>query len=262
MTERPVKEVKNDSKGTDPSVNADRFFATLKMRDINRMKRIVNILLLFAMTCMFLITLFALGIAFVTSMKPTPVVAFDAEGKRVVFTEQETVQNETSRVRVYRFLTDFINKYEGVSPNIEEDMTAAYNMLTPKFRQILLDRSVHKEKVETWKNRNFKTDFKLTKLKLLKGSLSPGSVLTVEGIGEMSFRNAVDYANEGVQRKDFVYFSALLIVTPVSFDISPDGLLIDFYKGSTLGDLRSLRAYLLENGKEYLIEDEKEEVFE
>ena len=125
MTEKTSKEIRKDTKTEDPSVNADRFFATLKMRDINRMKKTVNIVLLFAMTCMFLITLFALGIAFVTSMKPTPVVAFDAEGKRVVFTETDTVQNETSRVRVYRFLTDFINKYEGVSPNIEDDLTQA-----------------------------------------------------------------------------------------------------------------------------------------
>ena len=262
MTDKPVKEVKKDAKGTDPSVNADRFFATLKMRDINRMKRIVNILLLFTMTCMFLITLFALGIAFVNTMKPTPVVAFDAEGKRVVFTEQETVQNETSRVRVYRFLTDFINKYEGVSPNIEEDMTAAYNMLTPKFRQILLDKSVHKEKIEAWKNKNFQTKFRIIKLKFLQGSLAVGSTLLVEGIGEMAFRSAIDYNSEGDQKKNFVFFTAFMVVTPVSLELSPDGLFIDAFTGKDLGDFRTMRAYLLENKKDYLIDDENKEIFQ
>lgn len=238
------------------------FFSMLSAGNIQKISRRFSILMTLAVVFMFFITAASLLFAFAVTMKPTPVIAFDRDGRRVSFSGEETLRNEATVVRVTRFLSDFIQNFEGVSPDVEEDLTAAYNMLTPKFRQILLDRSVHKEKVETWKNRNFKTDFKLTKLKLLKGSLSPGSVLTVEGIGEMLFRNAVDYANEGVQRKDFVYFSALLIVTPVSFDISPDGLLIDFYKGSTLGDLRSLRAYLLENGKEYLIEDEKEEVFE
>lgn len=262
MTEKTSKEIRKDTKTEDPSVNADRFFATLKMRDINRMKKTVNIVLLFAMTCMFLITLFALGIAFVTSMKPTPVVAFDAEGKRVVFTETDTVQNETSRVRVYRFLTDFINKYEGVSPNIEDDLTQAYNMLTPKFRQILLDKAVHREKIETWKNKNFETQFIIKNLKILKGSFEHGSSLSLEGIGEMTFKNVINYSGENEQRKDFVYFSALLIVTPVSFELSPDGLFVEFYHGKSLGDFRSLRAYLLENKKEYLIDGENKEVFE
>jgi len=245
-----------------PPANADRYFATLKMRDINRMRKIVNAVLLMAVVFMFVITLAALSLVFVTSMKPTPVVAFDAEGKRVVFTETETIQNETSRVRVYRFLTDFINKYEGVSPNIEDDLTQAYNMLTPKFRQILLDKAVHKEKIEAWRNRNFQTKFRIIKLKFLQGSLSVGSTLLVEGIGEMSFRAAIDYSGEGDQKKDFVFFTALMVVTPVTLDLSPDGLFIDAFTGKNLGDYRSMRAYLLENKKEYLIDSENREVFE
>ena len=39
MTEKTSKEIRKDTKTEDPSVNADRFFATLKMRDINRMKK-------------------------------------------------------------------------------------------------------------------------------------------------------------------------------------------------------------------------------
>lgn len=241
---------------------AGSFFSTLMFKDVEKISKRFNLLMILATICMFCITLVSMGFVFAVLMKPTPVIAFDKEGRRLAFSGDETIQNETSIVRINRFMTDFINNFEGVSPNIEEDLTEAYNMLTPKFRQILLDKSVHKEKIETWKNKNFETKFRLLKLKILKGSLSAGSVLTVEGIGEMSFQNVIDYSNEGVQRKDFVYFSALLIVTPVSFEISKDGLLVDFYKGSTLGDFRSLRAYLLENKKEYLIDSENIEVFE
>lgn len=241
---------------------AESFFSTLMFKDVERISKRFNLLMILATICMFCITLVSMGFVFAVLMKPTPVIAFDKEGQRLAFSGNETIQNETSIVRINRFITDFINNFEGVSPNIEEDLTEAYNMLTPKFRQILLDKSVHKEKIETWKNKNFETKFRLLKLKILKGSLSAGSVLTVEGIGEMSFKNVIDYSNEGVQRKDFVYFSALLIVTPVSFEISKDGLLVDFYKGSTLGDFRSLRAYLLENKKEYLIDSENIEVLE
>lgn len=242
--------------------DADRYFAALKYKDINRMKKVTNLFFILFSILMFLIALFSLILVFITSMKPTPVVAFDAEGKRVVFNETETIQSETSRVRVYRFLTDFINKYEGVSPNIEADMTDAYNMLTPRFRQILLDRAVHKEKIEAWKNKNFQTKFRIIKIRFLEGSLSVGSNLLIEGVGEMSFKAAIDYSGEGEQRKDYVYFNALLVVTPVTLDLSPDGLFVDAFTGKTLGDFRSLRAYLLENKKEYLIDDDKREIFE
>ncbi|HNW83266.1 MAG TPA: hypothetical protein PKG52_10290 [bacterium] len=244
------------------AVPAEMFFSTLMFKDVERISKRFNLFMIIMVLCMFCITVVSLVFTFAVLMKPTPVIAFDKEGRRLAFSGDETIQNETSIVRINRFMTDFINNFEGVSPNIEENLTEAYNMLTPKFRQILLDRSVHKEKIEAWKNKNFETKFRLRKLKILKGSLSAGSILTVEGIGEMSFKNVIDYSNEGVQRKDFVYFSALLIVTPVSFEISKDGLLVDFYKGSTLGDFRSLRAYLLENKKEYLIDKENVEVFE
>ena len=240
----------------DPSVNADRFFATIKHRDIVKSRKVASSVLIVALVFMFIVALLAVLALFAVTMKPTPVIAFDSEGKRTVFAEEETIQSETSVVRVHRFLTEFINKYEGVSPNIEEDLTEAYNMLTPKFRQILLDKAVHKEKIEAWKNKNFETKFKLLKLKFLKGSLSVGSTLAVEGYGEMIFKNAVDYNGEGTQRKDYVYFTALMIVTPISLDLSPDGLFIDVFTGHSAGDFRSLRAYLNENNKGYLLDDD------
>ena len=92
----------------------------------------------------------------------------------------------------------------------------------------------------------------------MKGALNVGSSLTVEGLGEMVFGNAVDYSGENEKKKTLVWFSALLLVVPVSLELSPDGLLVDFYAGKSFEDFRELRAYLTENGKEYLLEEEKE----
>jgi len=240
----------------------EKFFSALKMKDVEKIRKTSFYFMMAVLASSFFITMSALFIAFAITMKPTPVIAFDSDGKRAVFSGEETIHDETTKVRVHRFISQFIEKFEGVSPNIDEDLTVAYNMLTPRFRQILLDKSVHREKIELWKNKNFQTKFNLITLKYLKGSFNTGATLTLEGIGEMSFQNVIDYNNEGVQKKDFVYFSAILVVTPVSFEISPDGLLVEFYKGKTVGDYRSLRAFLMEQKKEYLIEGENREVFE
>jgi len=235
--------------------NADRFFNAMKFKDIEKIRRRFTIINIAALIFMFIITVIALGIAFISTMKPTPVIAFDKEGKQMTFSGSDIVDDETTIVRVNRFMHDFIEKFEGVSPDIEDNLKTAYNQLTPKFRQILLDKSVHLEKIKFWKNKNFKTHFKISKLNIIEGSLKVGSTLTVEGYGKMQFKNAVDYADEGVRKEDYIYFSALLIVTPVSLDLSPDGLFIEFYKAKSLSDFRSLRAYLLEHEKEYLLDD-------
>ncbi|MBP5407217.1 hypothetical protein J6Z19_08755 [bacterium] len=241
-------------------VNENRFFETLKFHDIEKIRKFSRILALVFCVMMFLLTLSALFFAWSLAVKPTPVIAFDKDGRRMVFSEAETLELSTNEVRIHRFLSDFINKFDGISPNIDEDLKEAYNMLTPKFRQILLDRSVHNEKIDTWKNKNFETKFKITKLKIVKGSFLVGSSVTIEGLGETTFGNAVDYSGESEKKTTLVWFSALLIVVPVTLELSPDGLLVDFYAGKSFEDFRALRAYLTENSKEYLLENEKEQV--
>lgn len=238
------------------------FFDTLKYRDIKRGRKKLTVLAFVLCTMMFLVSVLSVLFAFSVAMKPTPVIAFDKDGRRIAFSGEETFDTETNKVRIHRFLTNFINKFDGVSPNVDEDLKEAYNMLTPKFRQILLDRSVHNEKIDMWKNKNFATDFRITRLKIIKGDFSAGSVVTAEGLGEMIFGNAVDYSGDSDKKKTFTWFSVLLFVVPVSFDLSPDGLLVEFYTGKSFDDLREQRAYLLENKKEYLLEDEEKEAFE
>ena len=236
----------------------NRFFEALKFHDIEKIRKFLRILALVFCFMIFVLTLSALFFSWSIAVKPTPVIAFDKEGRRMVFTEAETLELSTNEVRIRRFLTDFINKFDGISPNIDEDLKEAYNMLTPKFRQILLDKSVHNEKIDTWKNKNFETKFKITKLKIVKGSFLVGSSVTIEGLGETTFGNAVDYSGESERKTTLVWFSALLIVVPVTLELSPDGLLVDFYAGKSFEDFRELRAYLTENSKEYLMENEEE----
>ena len=235
-----------------------RFFEAMNFHEVEKIRKASRILSVIFCVMMFSVTLCALLFAWSLAVKPTPVIAFDKDGRRMVFSAAETLEIATNEVRIHRFLTDFIGKFDGVSPNIDEDLREAYNMLTPKFRQILLDKSVHNEKIDTWKNKNFETKFKLTKLKITGGGFSVGSSVTVEGLGETVFGNAVDYSGENEKKTTLVWFSALLIVVPVSLELSPDGLLVDFYAGKSFEDFRELRAYLTENSKEYLLENEEE----
>lgn len=237
--------------------SAEKFFGVIGYRDVKQLQKRVSRFAWITVVLSFIVTLFALLIAFAALSKPTPVIAFDEDGKRMVFPGEETLSTASNRVRIERFIKEFINKYEGVSPRVDRDLAEAYNTLTPRFRQIVLDKGTHKEKIERWKNKNIQSSFSLINYRL-KGELSVGSTVAIEGIGEFSLAPAVNFddAVENPER-EYIYFTTLLLVTPISLEISPDGLLVDYWVARSSSDFRQLRAYLLEHKKEYLLPNDK-----
>ncbi|MCK5808893.1 hypothetical protein KAH37_07920 [bacterium] len=237
---------------------AEGFFNVIGHRDVKQLHTRVSRFAWIVVVLSFIVTIFALLTTFAALSKPTPVIAFDSDGKRMVFPGKETLSTAANQVRIERFISDFINKYEGVSPHVDKDLADAYNSLTPRFRQIVLDKGTHKEKIGQWKNRNIQSSFKLINYRL-KGTFTVGSTVAVEGVGEFSLAPAVNF-DDAIENpeKEYIYFTALLLVTPISLEISPDGLLVDFLAARSSSDFRQLRAYLLEHKKEYLLPDNQQ----
>jgi len=237
--------------------SADDLFTLIGYRDVKQMQTRVSRFAWAMVIVSAIVTLFSLVVTFAAISKPTPVIAFDADGKRMVFSGKDTLSTSANKVRIERFIKEFVNKYEGVSPHVDKDLADAYNALTPRFRQIVLDKGTHKEKISRWKNRNIQSSFRLINYRL-KGAFDVGSTIAVEGIGEFSLAPAVNF-DDAVENpeKEYIYFTALLLITPISLEISPDGLLVDFWAARSSSDFRQLRAYLLENKKEYLLPEDK-----
>lgn len=227
-----------------PEAKASAFWEVIKKRDIDNLRRSTNMKFYIITVILFLITIVSLLSNFFQSIKPTPVIAFDKQGRSLVFSD--TSQQGTSEVRIRYFLTKFINKYEGVSPRIDEDLADAYNMMIPKFREILLLKEAHKDKVESWKGKNIETQFSIERLNI-KGDMAIGHKIAVIGTGKFIFRPVV--VTTGASSETFerqIYFTTQLMVMPVSMQ-TVDGLLVEFFSGSTFDDPDKLRAYLLEN---------------
>ncbi len=236
--------------------DAELFFSAIGYRDRKTLQNRVSRFALVTVIMSFFVAIVSLLTTLIVISKPTPVIAFDQQGKRMVFTGQETLSSETNRVRIVRFLKDFINNFDGVSPRVDEDLAQAYNALTPRFRQIVLDKGIHKGKIHRWKNKNIASDFTLLAYHT-DGTFTVGSTLTVEGTGKFTLAPVIRTdGTASVSETEYLYFTALLIVTPVSLDISPDGLLVDFWSAKSFDDFRKLRAFLLQERKESLITDE------
>ena len=190
------------------------------------------------------VTIFALFLVFSQQLRPTPVIAFDKAGKALIFPDT-TIETSTTDVRVRRFMSDFIKLYDGVSPRPAEDLTAAYNEMVPRFREILLKQGADQQKIETWKGKNIETLFELDKIEI-KGAYGLGSKLSIIGTGRLIYRPAVAVKEEAEPLTRWMFFKAQLIIMPVALH-TPNGLLVEFYSSNTFEDPQKLEAYLLQN---------------
>lgn len=86
-----------------------------------------------------LTTLGALLLALLAFTRPVPVVAFDAEGKPLLFADTATPRMALSQVRVEHFAQAFLERYVALdSATIDRDYAAALNMMTPDLRTIMI----------------------------------------------------------------------------------------------------------------------------
>lgn len=101
-------------------------------RAVNR-KMWVVIFLLAGVTCG------ALLLAAAAMLRPTPVVAFDAAGRPIVFTDTVSPALITTQVRVDWFVRYFLEKYITLDANrLDEDLATAVNLMVPELREYVL----------------------------------------------------------------------------------------------------------------------------
>ncbi len=223
---------------------AEAYWDLLNKNDIDKLRRETNIKIIILILVLGTITIFSIFAVILMAIKPTPVIAFDKQGKSILFTD--TAQQGTTEPRIRYFLGMFINNYEGVSPRIDEDLAEAYNMLIPKFREILLLKGAHKEKIETWKGKNIETVFSIDKLQI-KGDMIMGSKIGIIGTGKFLFRPVIISGNNSSETFErYVYFKAQIMVMPIT-EQTIHGLLIEFYQGKSFETKDDMKAYLLEN---------------
>jgi len=192
-----------------------------------------------------IVSLACVFMAWAATFRPVPVVAFDKTGRALLFSN--TAQgNTTTDIRLKQFLNQFITLQDGVSGRPGEDLTAAYNMMIPKFREILLLQGAGASKVEEWTGKNISSSFRLTATDI-RGDLSVGSKVAIIGTGELTLRPAVapvEDRNSQITRQ--IFFKAQVLVMPITEAI-PWGMLIEYYSSNIFESQEALKSYLMQN---------------
>lgn len=154
------------------------------------------------------------------------------------------IGDETMKLFVKRFAA----LYSEQSPEIARNLAEAYNLMTPRYQQILLAKRVDAGKVDRWYDKNVKSDIVVNKMKVGDEQRKVGTVIPVKGTATMTFRPMVGWnGNEETFKESKVraFFQMSLMVVPVT-EKTPWGLLVDHYTIDYFADDELLKAYLLE----------------
>ncbi len=127
-------------------------------------------------------SLASLLIAFLSIMRPIPVVAFDRDGRALVFNDTYTPALEMTKVRADWFIRYFLSKYLTVdSTRLDEDLTTALNLMTPDLRDIVMEDGGEVERRKKYQGGNVRS--RLEDFELRIGDFDPMGKAPIYAIG-------------------------------------------------------------------------------
>lgn len=111
-------------------------------------------------TVMAAITMCALVTAYVAYARPIPVVAFDSQGRGLLFEDTVTPRRRTEQNRIEYFAEYFVRRYVGGnSGTVDLDLRESLNSMTPRLRSLTVEDTEYLAKQARWKDANARTTF-------------------------------------------------------------------------------------------------------
>src|SRR5215813_3109954 len=106
------------------------------------------------------VTMGSLFLALIAFARPIPVVAFDEKGHPLLFADTVTPRVKLENIRVEAFARTFLERWSLIdSGNVADDFTASVNMMTPRYRRIVLGDADELERRKKRTSFNMKSRF-------------------------------------------------------------------------------------------------------
>jgi hypothetical protein len=215
--------------------------------ELEAFRRSVGRKLWFGMILLFIVSLGSLLLALVAIAKPVPVVAFDSQGRPVLFEDTVTPRQKLEDVRIEYFVQEFVRRYVGVdSAAITEDLNAALAMMTPAFRQIVAADEAELARRKQYEGQNIRSAVRDWKVRI--GAYKPEDTsgkVHVLVTGKMVFEPRFGELEGGGEVLRFFLSQIVLQRVPVT-KISIHGLLVDFCHTRFFDSLQDLEVFALQ----------------
>ena len=217
-----------------------------RLTELEEFRRGVNRKIWAVIGLLGVVTLGSLFLALIAFARPIPVVAFDEKGHPLLFSDTVTPRVKLENIRVEAFAREFLEKWVLIdSANVTDDFTAAVNMMTPRYRRIVLGDAAELERRNKRTSMNLKSRFVAFEPKI-----SPYDAEDVNGkvflvvSGKMRFTPKVEGELEGEEA--FKYFMTELAIerAPVTKE-SIHGLLVDYERTHLFDTEEEMNVYAL-----------------
>jgi hypothetical protein len=216
-----------------------------EVTELEEFRRSVNRKLWVAIGGLVLVAVFALALVLITMARPIPVVAFDQEGRALLFKDTVTPRVHLENTRIDYFAKDFLGHFMCVdSLDVSEEFAAALNGMTPRLRKIVLADEHEAARRAQLKSGNLKS--RIVELKTKIGAYDPDQA---DGRVHMIAWGKLHYSprlgGESEMGVDHYYYAQLVLQrVPVSA-VSIHGLLVDFAQVKFFDQPAALEAHLL-----------------
>ena len=204
------------------------------------------------------VALGSLALAFLALARPTPVIAFDAKSRPIVFEDTVTPRLKLTHDRVEGFVEVFLSKLSLVdSHDLEEDLKEATDLMSERLRKVFLADSKEIERRGRVEQLNLKARFE--QLDIHVADFDPDDLnarLYVAAYGAVVLSPKVHgFVDEAaVEQEDVQYYYAQVVVDRVrlgrmSPSSNPFGLQVDHVKTWWFDSAEDLEVHRLKERK-------------
>lgn len=218
----------------------------LRYYELEEFKRGVRKFLWISLGICAVVAVLALGVALVALAKPIPVVAFDSQGRPIVFENTVTPRLKLEQVRIEAFAEDFLEYWVGIdSSNLDRDLADALNMMTPRLREIALHDEAQLQRRLDFEGANVRSRFVDVHTKISPYDAEDGSVrVYLIAWGEVLYEPREGVVQEGQELSQH-FFSQIAMQRVAITREHPHGLMIDYVNTKFFKDADELRRFSL-----------------
>ena len=189
-------------------------------------------------------TVLSLLVTLALVVKPSPVIAFDATGRPIIFTDTYTPALEMTRVRAEWFTRFFLSKYITIdSTRLDEDLTGALNLMTPDLRDIVMLDGKEIERRTKYQGANVRSSLPDFDLRIGEFEPQGKDPIYVYGWGRHVFE-PIFGGTEQDKAQRFLFVKMQLDRYPVAKNI-PHGLLVHYIDWKSFDSEADLNVELL-----------------
>lgn len=197
--------------------------------ELEEFRRSVNRKLWTAVLGLLGVAVLSILLTLVCLLRPMPVVAFDSEGRPLLFSDTITPSLQIDEVRIQFFAERFLQTFVGVdSAAIDRDLTESLNMMTPQLREIVLHEGDEVKRRAKYDGANVRSHFEELQLKIapFDPEDTNGKVHLIAW-GRIVFEPRLGVADAPERLEQYLYSQIVLQRCPVRKN-SIHGVLVSF----------------------------------